>query len=127
VIASLLRYQTTSGKTISATYFNAFMHLENELQHAYDASWTVGRMAQLLNVSEDHFIRLFKEFFGKTPYQYLQHIRHQEAKRCLRETDMKIEAIAKHIGYESLHNFSHAFKKWQGVSPREYRLQGIIF
>lgn len=127
VIATLLRCQTTSGKAVPVAYREAFQQLADELQQAWHIPWTVTRMAQQLSVSEDHFIRLFKEFFGKTPYQHLQHIRHQEAKRCLRETDMKIEAIAKHVGYESLYNFSHAFKKWQGVSPREYRRLGSIF
>ncbi|WP_128660551.1 helix-turn-helix transcriptional regulator [Paenibacillus sp. 598K] len=126
VIATLLRCQTASGKAVNVAYRDAFEQLADELQQAWHIPWTIARMAQRLNVSEDHFIRLFKEFFGKTPYQHLQHIRLQEAKRCLRETDMKIEAIARHVGYSSLYNFSHAFKKWQGVSPREYRRMGSI-
>ena len=31
------------------------------------------------------------------------------------------EAIGRRLGYDSLHHFSHVFKRRQGVSPREYR------
>lgn len=121
MLASILRLQSAPRRTASATYLTALRELVDELSGSLHLTWPNTVMAERLNVSEDHFIRLFKEQFGVTPNQYVQHLRHQEAKRCLRETDMKIEAIGMRIGYDSLHHFSHVFKRWQGVSPREYR------
>ncbi|SDX82635.1 AraC family transcriptional regulator [Paenibacillus sp. CF384] len=121
LLASILRLQTVPQRTASAAYLTALRELVDEISVSLHLTWPNSVMAERLNVSEDHFIRLFKEQFGVTPNQYVQHLRHQESKRCLRETEMKIEAIGCRIGYDSLHQFSHAFKRWQGVSPREYR------
>ncbi|BBI32002.1 AraC family transcriptional regulator [Cohnella abietis] len=121
IISALIRQQPVAGRSLPSIYHEALANLRDELSSKLNLSWANADMARRLSVSEDHFIRLFKESYGMTPNQYLQHLRHQEAKRCLRESDMKVELIGKHIGYESLHHFSHAFKKWQGVSPRDYR------
>ncbi|NBC67390.1 helix-turn-helix domain-containing protein [Paenibacillus sacheonensis] len=120
-LAAILRQQNVPRRPASAAYLSGLRELADELGRSLHLSWPNAVLAERLNVSEDHFVRLFKEQFGVTPNQHVQHLRHQEAKRCLRETDMKVEAIGSSIGFASLHHFSHAFKRWQGVSPREYR------
>ena len=57
-----------------------FGELADELGGSLHLPWPNAAMAERLNVSEDHFIRLFKAQFGTTPGQYVQHLRHQEAK-----------------------------------------------
>lgn len=121
IITALLRLQQDMKRSLAPAYGEALLKLVQELHQNMHASHTNSDMAQRLNISEDYFIRLFKQQFDQSPQQYLQHIRHQAAKRYLRETDFKIEQIGALVGYEDLQNFSHAFKKWQGVSPRAYR------
>lgn len=121
IITALMRLQANVARLTSPAYDKALHELKDELQKEMHLQWSNSAMAHRLNLSEDHFIRLFKETFGTTPHQFLQRIRHHEAKKYLRESDMKIEYIGKCVGYEDLHHFSHVFKKWQGVSPRQYR------
>ncbi|RED76303.1 helix-turn-helix transcriptional regulator [Cohnella phaseoli] len=121
LLAALARLQPKPARSVPQAYQDALRSLTGEMSARMAFPWTVSLMAARLSVSEDHFIRLFKEQYGTTPSQYVRRLRHQEAKRCLRETDLKIERVGLLVGYEDLHHFSHAFKKWQGVSPREYR------
>ncbi|WP_187433936.1 helix-turn-helix transcriptional regulator [Paenibacillus methanolicus] len=121
IFAALMRLQANSARLTSPAYDKALHELADELRKDMQLQWSNAAMAQRLNISEDHFIRLFKETFGTTPHQFLQRIRHHEAIKYLRESDLKIESIGRLVGYEDLHRFSHAFKKWQGVSPRLYR------
>lgn len=57
----------------------------------------------------------------KTSFQYLL----QEIKRELAEqyllSNMSLEVIASKLGYSEAANFSHAFKRWSGVSPKAFR------
>lgn len=85
------------------------------------ASWSNAELARSLNVNEDYFIRLFKKATGSTPYRYLQYARFREAQRLLRDSSLKIAAVGKRVGYDDIHHFSLFFKRWQGVSPQEYR------
>lgn len=78
-------------------------------------------LAELINVHEDYMSKQFKAVFGMTPNKYLQMIRHREAKRLLRETDETVEWIGNAVGYEDVHYFSRTFKRWENLSPREYR------
>ncbi|MGO4546110.1 helix-turn-helix domain-containing protein [Paenibacillus sp. 2TAB23] len=121
IITALMRHQEKIVRVALPAYDKALHELTEELHQNMHMQWSNSAMAHRLNLSEDHFIRLFKETFGTTPYQYLQRIRHHEAIKYLRESDLKIEYIGALVGYKDLHQFSHVFKKWQGVSPRMYR------
>jgi len=121
IVSSLLRQQPIPVSARLSAVHETLRELAVEWGTQIDAPWSNRDMARRLNVSEDHFIRLFKESYGMTPGQYVHHIRHQEAKRLLNETDLKVEMVGKRVGYGDLHHFSHIFKKLQGVSPRDYR------
>lgn len=45
----------------------------------------------------------------------------EEAKRLLRYSDKSLTAIGAYLGFSSPGHFSRVFKKYAGVSPREYR------
>ena len=36
-------------------------------------------------------------------------------------SDLSLEHIAQRLGYSEAANFSHAFKRWSGISPKQYR------
>ncbi|OYU84410.1 MAG: hypothetical protein CFE24_06575 [Flavobacterium sp. BFFFF2] len=68
------------------------------------------------HVSEYHFIRLFKQVVGVTPYQYLLHNRLQYAYELLIQ-GQKANAVAELTGFADLASFSKAFKQKFGISP----------
>ena len=47
--------------------------------------------------------------------------RHQVATQFLLDTTMNIQQIAEYCGFGDAQNFSQAFKRWQGISPTEFR------
>lgn len=72
-------------------------------------------------VGKSHLCKIFGEYTGMTPIEYHASLKIAEAKKLLRRDDMSIGAISDYLGYSSIHNFSRAFKKSVGVSPREYK------
>jgi AraC-like DNA-binding protein len=43
------------------------------------------------------------------------------AQRHLRDSDLSISQIAWLLGYQEVSAFTHAFKRWTGMTPREMR------
>lgn len=72
--------------------------------------------------SKFHFIRLFKNIYGKTPHQYLTFVRIEKAMQLL-QTNESVSAVCYAIGFESLSSFSELFKRRVGLTPSEYLLQ----
>ncbi|MFD2328082.1 helix-turn-helix domain-containing protein [Cohnella sp. GCM10020058] len=121
VLSTLVGLSLEPQRQNVTAYQKRLLELKADLQQSLHLPHTNKTLARALNVSEDYFIRLFKQLFGESPQKYLQRLRHQAAKRYLLETDEKIERIGVLVGYDDLHNFSHVFKKWQGISPQQYR------
>jgi AraC-like DNA-binding protein len=72
--------------------------------------------------SKFHFIRLFKNIYGKTPHQYLTSIRIEKAIQLLR-LDMTVSEVCFAVGFDSLTSFSGLFKRNVGIPPSTYSLQ----
>ncbi|HET8706227.1 MAG TPA: AraC family transcriptional regulator ligand-binding domain-containing protein, partial [Pseudomonadales bacterium] len=51
----------------------------------------------------------------------LEEIRMQAALSYFTEENLQIKEVARRLGFSSTTNFSRAFKKWTGKSPRQYR------
>lgn len=121
MLTLLIRHQTETNRTLHPKYEESLLHLAHELKTSYRRKWTNGEMAAFINVHEDYMSKLFKDMLGMSPNKYLQSVRHQQAKRLLRETNDKIERIAMEIGYDDFHYFSRMFRKWEGMSAQQYR------
>ena len=52
----------------------------------------------------------------------LDQVRSDLSEQYLRNSKLSVEQIAQLLGYTETTNFRRAFKRWTGVSPREYRL-----
>lgn len=71
--------------------------------------------------SPDYAVKLFKQEFGTTPYNYQLDQKMSIARQMLRQTDIPVLELADALGYCDSKYFSALFKQKNGVSPREYR------
>lgn len=55
--------------------------------------------------------------------QVLEDLRRAEAVRMLSETEAAVYEVAFCLGYQDVSSFNRAFKRWLGMSPREYRAE----
>ncbi len=89
-------------------------------RHFRDSSLNVNGISAHFHYSPEHFIRMFTQTLGITPYQYLMNMRMYEARRLLLE-HVPVHRAAQAVGYESPRAFAHAFQKKVGISPAQYR------
>ncbi|CCQ92515.1 Transcriptional regulator, AraC family [[Clostridium] ultunense Esp] len=82
-------------------------------------------LAGIASMSEGHVCRFFKEITSKSPIEYLNQYRLQQAATLLKETNRKIMDIALDVGFNNLSYFIGLFKRCYGLTPSQYRKRTI--
>jgi AraC family transcriptional regulator len=77
--------------------------------------------ANLFNMSQSYFRRLFKQTTGLSPYKYSIDRRLKKAAQMLVNTNLEIAEIADLAGFSSHRNFSRTFHQSFSLSPIQYR------
>ena len=67
------------------------------------------------------FNRRFRIAADKTPLQYLQEVRLEQAKALLKHSNLTVAEIAFSVGYQDTSYFAALFKRMNAVTPIEYR------
>jgi AraC-like DNA-binding protein len=83
--------------------------------------WTVAALGRVAGLSRAVFAKRFLEQVGVPPLRWLAEHRAALAQERLRETDLKLAAIAAEVGYLCEFAFAKAFKRLVGVAPGLFR------
>ena len=81
----------------------------------------VGDVINFIGFSRGYFTTAFRKRKGMSVQEYLLRVRMQRAKELLISSDLPIQQVGEMAGYEDQLNFSRIFKKYEGISPSEYR------
>lgn len=98
-----------------------FSEVLDYIHEHYNEELSIEYFAGLLNMSNGHFSRTFKEAVGEKYVEYIAKYRLMKAKQFLLETDMKIDDIAEKVGYWGRNSFIRTFRKYEGITPAKYR------
>jgi len=93
----------------------------NFIHKNYSKDISLEEIAETVNYSSYHFIRVFKEETGKTPFQYLLDVKIEKAKEKLNKSDKSISEICYDCGFNNRSHFSFIFKRKTGNSPSKFR------
>lgn len=112
------RKATTYAHTIadSVSYINE--HFQEPL--------SIEELAEKAHLSPFHFTRIFSREIGITPHQYLISTRISAAKFLLKSSEVFIKDIAFSTGFNSESSFCSTFKKWENMTPSQYRERILI-
>ena len=94
---------------------------QNHIEKNYAEKLSVEGMAKMLAVSNRNFIRKFKKATNNTPYEYIQRVRVEVAKKRFESTVLNVNQVMYDVGYNDEKAFRRIFKKYTGLSPLEYR------
>lgn len=82
---------------------------------------TPEKLADSACMSYSRFRKIFKEYTGFAPSQYIREVRLNMAKEMLTNTCKSIKEIAFELGYENKDYFFSVFRKFTGTTPISYR------
>ena len=90
-------------------------------ENLFDPNLSVGYIADRMGLSISNFSWLYKEETGMGPLDCIHRTRLREAKALLSGTERTVKNIAEHCGYLSDIAFIRVFKKYEGITPGQFR------
>jgi AraC family transcriptional regulator len=125
VVNLLYDYSATHPRI---THFNRglgnhkLLQITHYIDEALDLDIKLADLAQLAQMSQSHFSRLFKQAMGLSPHQYLLQQRVERAKQLLKHTNQSLVEIALACGFDSHSHFTRQFRQITGITPKAYRI-----
>ena len=97
----------------------AQMHIEEN----YEQKLNINEIAEMVNLNGRSFLRRFKKATSNTPLEYVQRVKIEAAKKRLESSTKTILEVMYDIGYNDEKAFRTTFRKYTGLSPKEYQLK----
>ncbi|WP_407267834.1 helix-turn-helix domain-containing protein [Radiobacillus sp. PE A8.2] len=91
------------------------------MKNHYTQDLSVEEIAESVNLNPAYLSRIFKQSVGKTMVEYLTEIRLQKSVELLSESTLTVKEIAESVGYNNVNSYIRFFKKYEGMTPGEYR------
>lgn len=90
-------------------------------QHFHESDISVNSVSKHLHISTGYFCNIFKRETKTSFVNYLNQLRIETAKEMLRTKDFRTFEVAEKTGFSDPNYFSYCFRKYVGISPKEYR------
>ena len=122
--ASIARCEAMySGNEARDTLNAVRQMLFNALENPGEVSFpTLETIAEKLHTSSRTLIRRLRAM-DTTFQEITDEVRKLRARELLANESGRLQDVAKRLGYEDLSNFRRAFKRWYGMTPKDYRTE----
>jgi len=114
----------TSNDLPKLDLYRRIVHAKLFIDRNFADRIDAGEIADEACYSKFHFIRTFKGIYGRTPHQYLTHVRVERAKEML-EQGVSVTEACFAVGFDSLGSFTGLFKRRTGLTPSEFQRQQV--
>lgn len=105
-------------------YFSDNLIIKKVIRYVSENMGVPCRLSQTageLKISPEHLSRVFHEEMNMTFTDYVKLVKLDYSMALLKKTDLKINEIARAVGYENEKYFSNIFKETVGITPKQYR------
>lgn len=122
----LNRVEQMTGEVENYSGFERQHKVVFYLEKNLTANLKVSEIADIMGQSYFSLSRNFKNDTGIGLKEYMEILLMNKARRLLMMTDMRIGEIAEVLGFADTYYFSKFFRKFENLSPREYRNRKIF-
>ncbi|MEG0641996.1 MAG: AraC family transcriptional regulator, partial [Clostridium sp.] len=102
-------------------YSPVIAQIINNVNERYYEELSLKTLANQYNINSSYLGQVFAKELGVSFSEYLNSTKNIKAKELILNTNMKINDIAKAVGYPDTSYFYRKFKKYYGVCPSTLR------
>jgi AraC-like DNA-binding protein len=118
---AVIRHAGFPAPRFTATEDARLRRVDEFIRENLGSSFSLKAIAREAGLSRFHFLRLFKQTYGETPFKRVTRLRMEEAQRRLARSRESVTEIASACGYENSAHFASAFRRMFGISPTAFR------
>jgi AraC-like DNA-binding protein len=111
-----LHEQNTHNQHCENTVENAIVFL----QQNFHKNISIPELAERVNYSNSYFRKVFRDYTGRSPREFITTLRMSKAKELLLQ-NKKIKEVAKIVGYDDIFYFMRIFRTVTGISPGKWQ------
>lgn len=93
----------------------------NYVNKNYTEDISLNILGDIIKLSPSYLSWIFKEVSGQCFVDYVNLFRIGKAKELLKESSLTIREIADRVGFTTPNNFNRVFKKYEGITPGQFR------
>lgn len=101
-----------------------FKNVISLIESEYSSPLSLDDLSKACCMTSKYFCRFFFEMTGRTPIEYLNYYRIESACEQILTTDLPITEIGFNCGFNDVSYFIKTFKKFKGVTPKQYVKRG---
>jgi ligand-binding sensor domain-containing protein/AraC-like DNA-binding protein len=118
----MLRYSWSKLDDSEAQRINDKLLTAMENKNIYlEPDLSLNKLADIIGEKPNYLSQVINQFHKQNFFEFVNTYRIEEAKRLLRDTALKVEAVAYDSGFNSLSTFNSVFKKITKTTPSQYR------
>lgn len=115
------RNQYEKTYKVKSARFKVFRDILIFVNNNYRMNLSLDEIAEKMNVTKKQLIGMFNDYAGMTPVNYINRFRISTACVIFTESEIGIKTVAHMVGIEDEAYFTRMFRKWKGMSPRDYQ------
>ncbi len=116
----------TASMAVNATKKDTKSKILSCIKENISFPLTLQFVAEECGISAQYLSTYFKKEMGINFKTYVDTLKISNAKKQLEQSDMSIQEIALSLGFSESKNFIRVFKKYEGMTPGEYRERSKI-
>ncbi len=93
--------------------------------HYSDSNLSVRQIADAIGITDTYLSSIFTEYTGENLVSYLNRYRVDMAKELLLNTQIIIKDVGFKTGFYTVQNFNRVFKRFEGMTPGDFRKQNF--
>lgn len=113
-----MNQEKDAKKPLSRADVDSLAHGREILLSRLESPPTLLELSRMLHMNDCKLKRCFKQYFGKTVYEFIREQRLEKAFSLLEQGNCNVGESASAVGYTNVSHFSKAFRQRFGVAPR---------
>ena len=115
------RLMDSDADSARSRQFSMLLPVLRFMHDNFRSDISMTQLSGIIGVTPQHFCRVFRRTMNVRPNEFLTQLRLDEAKRLLTEKNISVSDAAEKSGFRNAGYFSTVFRKYEGMSPAQYK------